>query len=62
MLGQTKKKKTSDSTDGGKGMSSSNIEDVHSGCEQMEMEDEERIKDDSGVSALDNWIDRGTLY
>ena len=43
-------------------MSSSNIEDVHSGCEQMEMEDEERIKDDSGVSALDNWIDRGTLY
>ena len=43
-------------------MYSSNIEDVHSGCEQMEMEDEERINDDSGVSALDNWIDRGTLY
>ena len=46
-VGAKKEKKISDSTDGGKGMCSRNVEDVHSGCEWMEMEGEERMKDDS---------------
>ena len=45
--GQKKKKKVRNSTYGGKGMCSKNTEDVHSGCEWMEMEGEERMKDDS---------------
>ena len=43
-------------------MCSRNIEDVHSGCEWMETEGKERMKDDSRVSALVSWMDRGTIY